>query len=207
LLLALEPQADSWVTEFKAYLQSGTLPEKDSEAERVVRQASAYCLKDGELYCRRPNDVSLRCISEEQGRELLADIHGGDCGHHSSSRTLAGKVFRSGFYWPTALQDATELVQSCEACQFHAKQIHQPAQGLQTIPLSWPFVVWGLDILGPFPRVTGGYRYLYVAIDKFTKWSEVEPVRTIPSASVVKFIKGLMNSFGVPNRIITDNGS
>ena len=101
---------------------------------------------------------------------MLADIHDGDCGHHSSSRTFVGKAFYSGFYWPTTLNDAAELVKSCEACQFHAKQIHQPAQDLQTIPLSWPFAVWGLDILGPFPRAPGGYRYLYVAIDKFTKW-------------------------------------
>ncbi|XP_073354890.1 uncharacterized protein [Aegilops tauschii subsp. strangulata] len=50
------------------------------------------------------------------------------------------------------LHDATELVQSCEACQFHAKKVHHPAQCLHTIPLSWPFAVWGLDILGPFPR-------------------------------------------------------
>ena len=100
------------------------MPKEDSEAEHVTQQATAYCIQDGELYRRCPNGVSLRCISEEQGRELLADIHGGDCGHHSSSRTLAGKVFRSGFYWPTALLDATELVQSCEAYQFHTKQIH-----------------------------------------------------------------------------------
>jgi hypothetical protein len=207
LLLALEPEEDSWVAEFKAYLQSGILPEKDSEAERVARQATGYCLQDSELYRRRPNGVALRCISKEQGHELLADIHGGDCGHHSSSRTLTDKVFHSGFYWPTALQDATELVQSCEACQFHAKQIHQPAQGLQTIPLSWPFAVWGLDILGPFLCVAGGYRYLYIAIDKFTKWAEVEPVRTSPTTSAVKFIKGLVSHFGIPNSIITDNGS
>ena len=45
------------------------------------------------------------------------------------------------------------------------------------------------------------------AIDKFTKWAEVEPVRTNPAGSAVKFIKGLMSRFGVPNRIITDNGS
>jgi transposase InsO family protein len=100
-----------------------------------------------------------------------------------------------------------ELVQACEACQFHAKKIHQPAQGLQTIPLSWPFAVWGLDILGPFPRVAGGYRYLYVAIDKFTKWAEVEPVQTILAGSAVKFIKGLVCRFGVPNSIITNNGT
>ena len=100
-----------------------------------------------------------------------------------------------------------ELVKACEACQYHAKQIHQPAQVLQTIPLSWPFAVWGLDILGPFPQAAGGYRYLYVAIDKFTKWAEVEGVRTIPARSVVKFIKGLVCCFGVPNCIITDNGA
>jgi hypothetical protein len=47
------------------------------------------------------------------------------------------------------------------------------------IPPSWPFAVWGLDILGPFARAIGGYRYLYVAIDKFTKWSEATPVVNI----------------------------
>ena len=36
---------------------------------------------------------------------------------------------------------------------------------------------------------------------------EVEAVRTIPASSAVKFIKGLVSRFGVPNRIITDNGS
>ena len=111
------------------------LSENEEEAERVARHAKAYCIQDGELYRKRPNDVSLCCISREQGNELLADIHDGDCGHHSSSRTLVGKAFRSGFYWPTALNDATELVNSCESCQFHAKQIHQLAQGLLTIPL------------------------------------------------------------------------
>ena len=72
---------------------------------------------------------------------------------------------------------------------------------------SWPFAVWGLDILGPFPRAPGGHCYLYVAIDKFTKLAELEAVRTIPADSSIKFIKGLVSRFGVPNYIITDNGS
>ena len=36
---------------------------------------------------------------------------------------------------------------------------------------------------------------------------EVEAARTIPAGSAVKFIKGLVSRFGVPNHIITDNGS
>jgi transposase-like protein len=67
--------------------------------------------------------------------------------------------------------------------------------------------MWGIDILGPFPRVVGGFRYLYVAIDKFTKWSEVTSMIKINKQSAVMFIKSIVCKFGVPNRIITDNGS
>jgi hypothetical protein len=48
-------------------------------------------------------------------------------------------------------------------------QIHTLTQKLQIIMPSWSFTIWGLDILGPFPRAIGGYRYLYVTINKFTK--------------------------------------
>jgi hypothetical protein len=53
--------------------------------------------------------------------------------------------------------------------------------------------------------VQGGYLYLYVTIDKFTKWVEVEPVCMIPTRWAVKFIRGLVCRFGVPNRIITES--
>ena len=59
--------------------------------------------------------------------------------------------------------------------------------------------------MGPFARATGGFEFLYVAIDKFTKWPEVEPVRKVTAKSAIKFLRGLVCHFGVPNRIITDN--
>src|SRR4051812_6232673 len=166
-----------------------------------------YQFVDDVLYRKRPNGVKLKCIPREEGLGLLAEIHGGICGSHIGSRALAGKAFRQGFFWPTALQDAMTLVTRCEACKFHSNKLHQPAQALQTIPLSWPFSVWGLDILGPFPRAAGGFEYLYVAIDKFTKWPEVEAVRKVTAQSAVKFFKGLVCRFDVPNRVITDNGT
>jgi hypothetical protein len=103
LLLTMMHQAASWITELKDYVKNGNLPEDDTEAERIARQARLYCVKDGDLYRQRPNGVALRCVSAEEGRELLTDIHRGECSHHSSSKTLAGKAFRSGFYWPAAL--------------------------------------------------------------------------------------------------------
>jgi hypothetical protein len=74
------------------------------------------------------------------------------------------------------------------------------------IPPSWPFAVWGLDILGPFPRAVGGYRYLYVAIDKFTKWPKATPVVNITKVLATAFLKSIVSQFGVPNRVITTMG-
>jgi hypothetical protein len=61
--------------------------------------------------------------------------------------------------------------------------------------------------VGHFPRVVGGYEYLLVVVDKFTKWVEVEPVRAVMAQATVKFIRGIVSRFGVPNRIIANMGS
>ena len=44
VLLALEPQEECWIKEFKEYLMHGTLLEKEEDAERVARQAMTYCI-------------------------------------------------------------------------------------------------------------------------------------------------------------------
>ena len=206
-LPATQGSPDAWISEIQDYLKDNILTKDHVSAERIVRLAKRYAVVEGDLYRRDANGIVMRCIFQEEGCELLAEIHGGECGSHSSSRTLVGKAFRHGFYWPTALQDAAELVRSCKACKFHAKEIHTSAQALQMIPPSWPFTVWGVDILGPFPRAVGGYRFLYVAIDKFTKWPEVTPVVNITKKSAVAFLKSIVCRFGVPNRIIADNGT
>jgi transposase InsO family protein len=64
-----------------------------------------------------------------------------------------------------------------------------------------------VDILGPLPRTVGGYRFLFVAIDKFTKWPEATPVVSITQGAVVAFLKLIVCRFGVPSHIITDNGT
>jgi hypothetical protein len=118
------------------HLKDNILPDDMASADRIARLAKRYTLVEGDLYRHGANGILMRCITREEGCDLLADVHGGECGNHASSLTLVGKAFRHGFYWPTTLQDAVELVRSCRACQFHSKQIHTPAQMLQMIPPS-----------------------------------------------------------------------
>jgi transposase InsO family protein len=122
------------------------------------------------------------------------------CGHHAAPRTLVGNAFRQGFYWPTAVADANEIVRTCEGCQFYARKTNLPAHAFQTIPVTWPFAVWGLDIVK-------GYTHMLVAIDKFSKWIEVRPITNLRAEQAVTFFTDIIYWFGVPNSIITDNGS
>ena len=135
------PARPVWAEEVWKYLHHLDLLDDCKSAECIARRAKMYALVDGELYRRRENGFLLRCVSREEGQELLSDIHKGLWSHHAASRAMAGKAMRQGFYWPTAMSDAEHIVKTCEACQCHAKNINHPAQALQTIPLSRPFAV------------------------------------------------------------------
>ena len=82
-----------------------------------------------------------------------------------------------------------------------------PAQELRTIPITWPFAVWGLDMVGTFQMSSCKKTHLLVAIDKFTKWVEVMPVTNNEAITVVKFLKKIIYRFGYPHSIIKDNGT
>jgi ribonuclease HI/transposase InsO family protein len=201
------PSTGDWRDKYIAWMDRGELPSDRSEARHIARMAKSFTLVGGELYKRAASGVLQRCVPIPQGRELLCDIHAGVCGHHVAPRTLVGNAFHQSFYWPTAVADASEIVRTCEGCQFYARKSNLPAHVLQTIPVTWPFAVWGLDIVGPLRKALGGYTHLLVAINKFSKWVEVRPITNLRAERAMTFFTDIVYRFGVPNSIITDNGS
>jgi len=83
-----------------------------------------------------------------------------------------------------------------------------PPEELRSIYSPLPFHTRGIDILGPFPLAIRHMKYLIVAIEYFTKWIEVEPVAQITAHKVQHFVwKNIVCHFGVPRRLISDNGN
>ena len=62
-------------------------------------------------------------------------------------------------------------------------------------------------MVGPLQKAPGGFTHLLVAVDRFTKWIEAKLITTIDSKEAVKFFLDILYRFGVPNSIITDNGT
>jgi hypothetical protein len=194
-----------WQQPFIDYIQEQKIPSDKNLAKQLFRWDESYVLvgdRWGTTF-----GVLMKCVSREEGKDILEEIHTGVCGNHASSCTLVSKSFRRAFYLPIALGDAEELVRRCQGCQYFAKQQHIPAYKLVTIPPTWPFACWGLDMIGPLLTAPGGFNRVLVAINKFTKWIEVKPVTCPKADRVLDFLDELMHHYGLPYRIITDLGS
>jgi hypothetical protein len=172
-----------------------------------MRRAKGYKIVEGRLYKKGAHEILLKCVSRAEGIEMLNEIHSGECGHHAAPRSLVGKAFRQGFYWQTAKADAEHIVATCPGCQLYASKTNLPATELKTIPLTWPFAVWGLDMVGPFKTAKCGFTHLLVAVDKFTKWVEAKPIKCLDGRTATRFVNDIVVRFGVPHSIITDNGT
>jgi transposase InsO family protein len=78
---------------------------------------------------------------------------------------------------------------------------------LQTIPITWPFAVWNFDMVGPLRQAPRGFTHLLMAVEKFSKWIEARPIVSTCSEEAVSFFTDIIHRFGIPNTIITDNGT
>jgi hypothetical protein len=130
---------ETWMQPYLAYMVNKTLPEDIVQAKRIIRQSKAFVVLQEKLYKKSISGILQRCVTPQEGQEILKDIHARVCGHHTSSRAIAAKAFHAGLYWLTAIEYAKDIVRKCEACQRFASRPHAPAAELQPIPLSWPF--------------------------------------------------------------------
>ena len=62
-------------------------------------------------------------------------------------------------------------------------------------------------MIGPCKPAPGGFQYVYVAIDKFSKWIEYKPLVSATAKKAVELFEDIIHKFGLPNSIITDLGT
>jgi len=131
----------------------------------------------------------------------MAEIHEGICGNHAGARTMAAKVLRAGYYWPTIQGDCAEYVKKCAKCQEFDPLHHTKPEELHSITSPWSFAIWGMDIIGPFSPGKGQTKFLLVGVDYFTRWIEAESLASISAKNVQNFVwRSIVCRFGVPHR-------
>src|SRR3954447_21344968 len=93
-----------WMQAYLAYLINKEIPDDPVEARRIIRRSKAFSIINKELYKRSITGILQRCVTPEEGRIILKDMHEEICGHHASCRAIAAKAFCAEFYWLSAIE-------------------------------------------------------------------------------------------------------
>ncbi|XP_050214359.1 uncharacterized protein LOC126665568 [Mercurialis annua] len=167
---------DRWMEHIISYIENGSLPEDKKEAKKVKRRAPHFSYRDGTLYRKSFSHPWSRCLTVEEGKYVLAEIHEGMYGSHISHLALCRKAILQGYYWPTLAQDAANL---------HVGYRYR-----------WPFPnsKWAKEILNSNSR----------SFLQMVEAEAVSTITEARVRSFVR--RQIICRFGIPRIIITDNG-
>ena len=108
---------------------------------------------------------------------------------------------RSKVWWPGVDKDAERKCRECYGCQLVTKATVPPPVKTTRMP-ERPWQDLALDLLGPMP--TG--ESLLVLVDYFSRWVEVDVIKSTSSEAIIKCLDRQFSRYGVPSTLRSDNG-
>ncbi|XP_048492615.1 uncharacterized protein LOC125493374 [Beta vulgaris subsp. vulgaris] len=147
-------RGNMWMSPIIGYKKTRRLPTDPLEAKYVKARDKWFELWDETLYKKAFNRPLLKCITREDGLDILKELHEGACASHIGGRALREKALRTGYYWPTLKEDAMLYAKKCDGCHRHGNIYQKSSNYLAQVLFPLPFAKWGVDILGPFPFET-----------------------------------------------------
>jgi ribonuclease HI len=87
-----------WRQPFIDYIHEQKVPFDKNMAEQLACRAKTYVLVGDKIYrWGATSGVLMKCVPQEEGKDILEEIHKGVCGNHASSHTLVSKASRRAF--------------------------------------------------------------------------------------------------------------
>lgn len=197
------------------WVLAGQLTDKKLQVLHKILQHSAndtyeesvhknYKLVQNRLYRKLPNK-ELWVVPKAMRREIVRTCHD-NFGHFAVDKTM--KKLLESYWFPNMRRYVEKYIASCVRCLFYKTPRGKQEGMLHPIERSTvPFHTLHADHLGPFNRSSAGKKYIFAVIDAATKFIFLTATKDTKVAPVTRFISKLTETYGVPFRIVTDQGS
>ena len=197
-----------------AYLETGELPDDNTVARRTVFESEQYTIISCTLYHlyaprQKGKDiintiVQQLCIPSKLRDDITKAYHDNN-GHIGFDKLY--ESIRNKYYWPRTYAELSEYVKNCSECQQTKRPVHKKKAPLKPLPVVDVFARFHLDYLRPLPPLYA-YRYLLVAIDSTSLYSEIHPTKTCDAdETAIVLYEQVFCRYGCPLSILTDRGS
>lgn len=166
-------------------------------------------MNQGVLYRYNPDSESESpqlVIPADQVTTILKELHDSPlAGHPGIDRTYQ-KVAQL-YYFTGMRRIITDYVKACIYCQRYKATNAKPPGLLQTPVMSQRNEVLAIDLFGPLPETDQGERWIFLIEDTATRWTELFALRDATAEACSRIlIEEYFMRFGLPRRIISDNG-
>lgn len=120
-------------------------------------------------------------------------------GHQGLTKTK--QLIREKVWFPGIDSWVKREIEKCLPCQANSPEKHPEPLQMTTLPPA-PWHTLHVDFCGPFP--TG--EYLLVVIDAYSRFPEVEIVRSTSAATTIPKLERIFATHGIPTILCSDNG-
>lgn len=156
---------------------------------------------------RDEQDFWKEVVPKYRRKEILLENHDHVLAGHAGVYKTYERIKRR-YYWPKMRNDVARYVRCCSVCLANKAVLQPPAGEMGQLPKAEkPWSVVSVDLFGPLPRSSQGYRFVLVALDTFSKFPMMWPLRTATASAVSKCIEEqIFLLFGCPQYVVCDNG-
>ena len=154
----------------------------------------------------RISDVQQIVLPANLTTRVLKLAHYSKLARHPGQTRMYNYVKKT-YYWPHMAADIYATVRSCSTCAKNRLKLRRALNPLKLFPATKPLTNLCIDILRPLTKSKRGCRFLLVITDRFTKLTQVVPLRSITAYTVaVAFTEHWVFKYGAPESVISDNG-
>ena len=156
----------------RASKPANNIREFTDQARTQREYTSRYKLKDGLLY---RSDGFLVIPKQLQHAVLFLECHAKPTAGHLGRRKTLSRLHGMKLCWKGMSQSVRSFVRSCRVCQ-QTKPSYQKKPGkMLTSTSTRPWETVAVDLMGPFPKSHAGHEYILVAVDHFSRFTEILP--------------------------------
>jgi hypothetical protein len=159
------------------------------------------------VLCRRTNGGNRVVLPSDLRDDVIRQCHEHALSGHLGVRATVDRVAQQ-YWWPSIRRDVQGVIEECIPCNRRSPYGRTKAP-LQALPdTAEPFELVAMDIIGPLPVTERGNKYVLSVIDHFSRYLELIPLENQTASMVAEaFVRRWVVRFGVPEKLLTDQGS